>query len=350
MTCMLMGCGSKAIEEPLVMVEPIKPPVTYKLSKATKGDVILSTSITCNYVQTKEQEVVFPYGGKIVDKVYVKEGDIVNKGDILVELEVGNIEEQIIELEYEIAKTAKQLSYLDKAEEFDIEDSYYGYVYSSKMEEDDVKAWEKRDNKIKQRYTYKREDYADKLEFDQKKLDKLKSDLANSRIYATMSGTVLSVEKDLEGSTAKKDQPVMKLVDNADGRFESTEITAKDYFKEDQVVSMNIVYGTGKGDYELVPYNISGWGDKLTFSIFTAPDGVSIDVGTSGTIKVIIDQRQNVLTIPYGALNEADGKYYVYVLDEKDLRQVRYVEVGLIGDTDVEILSGLKEGEAVVRK
>lgn len=346
----LAGCSDVPIEEPIVMVEPIKETIGYKLSNVERTNVVLTATCGCNYVQTKEQDVVFPFGGKIIDRVYVKEGDIVKAGDVLVELKIGNVKEDIAYLDYQIEKNKKLLAYLDTAEDFDIEDSYYSYVYGSRMEEDDVKRWNERDDSIKEGYVYKREDIEDQIEFDTRKLKKLENELNSNRVYANISGTVISVEKDLEGSTAKKDQPIMKIVDNADGKFESTEIEKASYFKEGVPVTMNVVYGTGKGEYSLMPQNISAWGEKMSFTMISSPEGATLEVGDLGTISVIVDTRENVLSIPYGALNEADGKYYVYVLDENDLRQVRYVEVGLIGDDRVEITSGLKEGEAVVRK
>ena len=47
---------------------------------------------------------------------------------------------------------------------------------------------------------------------------------------------------------------------------------------------------------------------------------------------------------------DMDEVYYVYVVDETGMRQVKWVEVGLIGNTTVEILNGLEEGEKVIRR
>ena len=55
-----------------------------------------------------------------------------------------------------------------------------------------------------------------------------------------------------------------------------------------------------------------------------------------------------MLTLPLSAVYHADGKPYVYVLDENDFRQIVWIETGLVGDEKVEILSGLNEGDKVV--
>ncbi len=353
--CMLMisltcvSCAEKE-PEPLIVVDTQPDAVTYNLVAADKGEVVLSQNLSCNYVQTKQQEVSFTSGGKIVDKVYVREGDKVNVGDLLVGLELGDIEERIADLQYTIDRNTLKLGYLDKAEEFDYTNSYYQYVYDSKMEEEDVKKWEERDEQIAQNYQYQREDLEDTLEFDKKELDKLKSEFANSTIRATMSGVVYSIEKNLEGSTAKKGEVIMTIVDNANGLFETEIPGLTEFISDGDVLSLSVAYGTGKGNYEVVPYNISTWGEKQLFSILEAPENSTLEVGTGGTIKACVDRRENVLRVPTSAIYEADGKYYVYMLDEKNMRQVNFVEVGLYGDSYVEITAGLSDGDMVVKR
>ena len=61
-----------------------------------------------------------------------------------------------------------------------------------------------------------------------------------------------------------------------------------------------------------------------------------------------MDERKNVLSLPKGAIYYADGKPYVYILDENSYRQINWVDIGLIGDDRVEITGGLSEGDMVV--
>lgn len=61
----------------------------------------------------------------------------------------------------------------------------------------------------------------------------------------------------------------------------------------------------------------------------------------------VVSRKQNVLCIPIEALVETDSGAQVTVL-EKGQPVVRQVQVGLMGDDDCEIISGLREGETVV--
>ncbi|HEY3425488.1 MAG TPA: efflux RND transporter periplasmic adaptor subunit [Negativicutes bacterium] len=57
--------------------------------------------------------------------------------------------------------------------------------------------------------------------------------------------------------------------------------------------------------------------------------------------------RPNVLMIPQDAFLNKNGKSYVYVVDAQNVVEERNVQVGAKGDKDVEILSGLNEGEQI---
>lgn len=100
------GCGSakEAEDEAIIVVSGEEEGYAYTLETVKKGNVVLTKSLNCTYVQAKEQSVAFSESGKTIEKIYVREGDYVNKGDILAEVSLGTLEEDIAALEYEIAE------------------------------------------------------------------------------------------------------------------------------------------------------------------------------------------------------------------------------------------------------
>lgn len=348
--CIFCGC-SKGSEEAVVVIDAEEDNMNYGLINVVRDDVILSKPLSVTYTQTKEQTVAFSVGGKRITKVHVNPGDPVKVGDLLVELAEGNIAEQIDELEYKINRNQLLLGYLDKAEEFDEQSAYTNFVSSNKnIEEEDAKKFDENQAELKQSYEYRRQDYRDEIEFDQKELAKLKAELGSTKIYSTMNGVVYTVKDYLEGSTSKKDEVIMTIVDNASGFFEISEPTYAKYFNNGEIYEMSVVYGSAQGDYELTPYNMSSWGDTQTFEIVSGPDNEGIEVGTTGTLKIVLEHSDQVLCLPLGAVYYADGKPYVYILDENNFRQMKWIEVGLTGDDKVEVTGGLSEGEKVVYK
>ncbi|MCR5675083.1 MAG: biotin/lipoyl-binding protein [Lachnospiraceae bacterium] len=335
----------------MVVVDNSSEEPLYSLISVTREDVVLTRALTATWVQNKEQEVSFPVGGKRVSKVHVRQGDSVKPGDLLVELSADNLQAEIDELEYRIKKNELDLSYLDAAEGFDRADTYNGFVYNTpEIKDEDVEKYEKNEASISESYRYKREDLNDEIEFDRKKLSHLRSELSASRIFSTMSGTVFSVTSDLEGSTSRKDEVVMTIVDSSTGHFEMKEPDVSSCFREGEAVPLDIVYGNAAGSYEVVPWQMEDWDDVQRFEILSGPDNDGIDVGTSATIRITLDRRDQVLSLPLGTVFHADGKPYVYTLDDNGFRQIAWIETGLVGDDRIEILQGLEEGDQVVKQ
>ena len=84
------------------------------------------------------------------------------------------------------------------------------------------------------------------------------------------------------------------------------------------------------------------------FSLAEGEESATIEVGTLGAIVAVVKQRSQVLCVPAQAVHSADGRDYVYVLGEDQMREVKWIETGLYGDSTVEVLSGLTEGERVI--
>ena len=75
-----------------------------------------------------------------------------------------------------------------------------------------------------------------------------------------------------------------------------------------------------------------------------APD---LLIGQQVDLEIRVDERESVLSLPYNGLRERDGHYEVGLIEAGRLRYQK-VETGLEGDTRVELLGGLDEGDRVV--
>jgi len=65
------------------------------------------------------------------------------------------------------------------------------------------------------------------------------------------------------------------------------------------------------------------------------------------TANIIISRKDNVLLVPYGAIRSQNGQSYVQTLNGGKLQNLP-VEIGLTSDTQTEIVSGVKEGDMIV--
>ncbi len=345
----LAGCTAETGQEPLIVLESGDDEATYTLVECTRDDVQETQPLRCVYTKEDEQEVYFPVSGKLIDKVYVSEGDEVKKGDLLVALAVGNLKADIANLEYRIKRNELQLGYIDEEESLDSQTQYLNFMFLTNGDEDAKSNLNKGLEELKENNDYRRQSINDSLEFDRKALANLKNEYANSRVYAQFDGKVSTIAENLEGSTSNIEKCIMTIVDNSEGFFVSEDESFTKYFSEDSVVSMRVVSGSGKGDYELVPYDMEGWGEKQFFRIFSGENADSLEAGTKGEMTVVTSEHKNVLCLPSNCVRSAGEDSYVYVVNDEGLREVVWVEVGLSGNGKTEIISGLNEGDSVIK-
>jgi len=69
--------------------------------------------------------------------------------------------------------------------------------------------------------------------------------------------------------------------------------------------------------------------------------------GMTGDVTILIAQKQNVLIVPVEAVREVRGHSFARVIADNEAREVE-VKTGLADDQNVEITSGLHEGDVVV--
>ena len=342
LTVSFTGCAKKEQEAPLVVIEQDEEQTAYELVTVTVTDVENIEKIRCVYKQMNDQEISFSLDGKRVERVYVREGDAVSKGQLLATLSGDNLDSDIEELEYRVQRLELELAYLDENEALSISQRRVNQIFSgmSANADEDV-------SQIQQNYRYQREDKQDELEFTREKLEKLRKEKRAGSVYAGIDGTVYEIEDGLEGSTSQKDKVVITIIDSTECLFETNAGEYASYFQEGTPVSMKLSGGSS-GVFELIPYHMDEWGDTQYFSIFTGPEDYSIGVDASGYIDLVVERAEQVLAIPRAAVHEANGESYVYVVGANNMREVRWVSTGLAGGSYVEITDGLAEGDKVI--
>ncbi|MCR4819724.1 MAG: HlyD family efflux transporter periplasmic adaptor subunit [Elusimicrobiales bacterium] len=92
------------------------------------------------------------------------------------------------------------------------------------------------------------------------------------------------------------------------------------------------------------------WGDSSGFLVITELKNTEhkILLGISAEINVVIDKRENVLTVPANAIFEKGGKSYVFKYLGDNKTEKTEVELGLSSESLVEIKKGLAEKDKVL--
>ena len=85
----------------------------------------------------------------------------------------------------------------------------------------------------------------------------------------------------------------------------------------------------------------------IYYKVTVSPDALDsrLKSGMTANLEIIVQEKDDVLVIPQRAVIEKDGQKTVKILSGKNLRQIT-VTVGLkSNEGEIEIVSGLKEGE-----
>lgn len=340
----LGGCGQVQEDTKGPVIEKETEPITYELAVVAKGTIQNLLKVRCTYTQVKDQTVSFSLSGKQISEVYVDEGDQVEKGQILAKLSGADKTAQLEALEYRIARNKLLLEYATINEVNEISSIWLNAIYRTHAPES---ATISTVTNLQQNYRYQVEDLKDAISIDELQLAQLKEEVKQSYVYAEFDGTVTWIKGGLEGSTSVRGEKIMTVIDGSECVF-VTELKEYDgYFEEGEGVPMSITFGTGKGEYTVYPHQMSKWAETQTFQLSEDVD-VIMEVGTTGTMTVVTDEREDVLYLPAKVVHTADGKTFVYVVSEDGMRQVKWIEIGMKTNDYVEIVSGLELGEKVV--
>lgn len=339
------GCGQQENSDSQPVLVQEEEEAAYPTTTAEYGEVVKNVTVRCAYTSTEKQDLSFPVDGGLIARVEVKMGDYVDPGQLLVALDVEDLEETIEELTYQIQYQELKIAQTEEMKAFELASAerLYTYTYMTKQDKEDLA--EKKES-INKQYQTTLEDMNDQLTTLQKRLEQYRRELEDGQLFADITGEITYLENSLKDTYSKKDRVVV-TVSNLDAcYFITDDLEYADYFKEADSLTVNYRESGTEYTCEAVPALTDSWEEQMYFK----PVGDEIIASkTNGTITMEMERKDNVLCVPEDAIHESDNGPFVY-LEKDGLLEMRYVTVGLEGDTMVEITDGLEQGEIVALK
>ncbi len=181
-------------------------------------------------------------------------------------------------------------------------------------------------------------------------LDMAKYQLKNTQITAPISGKVTSITVS-SGEMISPSVPLLSIID-VSRIFVKVGISEKDIskIKEGQKVNLEIdAFPEEKFQGEVVSKGVAvdQISKTLEVKIEILQPEEDIPVGVFARGDILVKTNQDTLIIPSNALTRKRDGIYVYVIEEGIARQ-KEVVLGIIQDERVEILEGLSEEEEIV--
>ena len=303
----------------------------YTTGKVEKGDVKTSISATGTINPVNYVDVSTNVAGKL-EKVLVKENDHVTQGQIIAYIDTRQLQAQV-----DNAKAALDKARLDMNR------------YKALIDQNAVAA-----------QTY--DDAVTAYEQAQSTYDRVSADLSDATITAPMSGTVvgtplkagqtistgISTQMIIATIADLSDLEIYLTVDETD--IGNVKNGSKVEFTVDSKPGQTftgyvseIAKGT-KGNMGVTSNSVVYYTVKISI-----PTDISSNFLPSMTARATIfgDDIKNTLVVPLTAVRTDKQGEYVYVI--KDGQPVRTaVSTGVTGDTNVQILSGVSEGDEII--
>jgi len=181
-------------------------------------------------------------------------------------------------------------------------------------------------------------------------LDMAKYQLKNTQVTAPISGKVTSITVS-SGEMVSPSIPLLSIID-VSRIFVKVGISEKDIskIKESQTVDLKIdAFPEEKFQGEVVSKGVAvdQISKTLEVKIEILKPEVDIPVGVFARGDILVKINQDALIISSSALTRKKDGIYVYVIEEGIARQ-KEVVLGIIQDERVEILEGLSEEEEIV--
>ena len=340
---LLVGCSLLPVEEtrPTLVVKTSEK-VEYTVESVKREDLVSSKFIYCTYVQLNDESLSFALDDLVIDKVHVEVGNTVKKGDLLAELSLGSMEDEIENLEYTIKsnriKLENQMSLMNLE-----------LLKEEKLFKSGLQTKESYDNNvtnIEKKYKETIRNYEDTLYIDELKMDKYSKYQNDSKIYAGMDGIVSFVKENLVGSKSREGHEIIRIIDNSQFAFR-VETEYAPYFIDGEVVDVEMRLNGGDIYKAIVSHDIDN--PEVVYFELQEPN-FNLNVGDRGTINLILEQKEDVLTVSSRALRKANDFYYVYYVNEDGIRSMKEVTIGMMGNNSVEITSGLEFGDIVITR
>lgn len=316
--CSLLPMEDETLQPPLV--QPASEPLD--IVEAAKGNIETYLKGNANFVSASSAALSFKDSGGRLKSINAKVGEEVKEGDLLAELETGDLELQL------------------KLQKLNVERARLLYLEAKTSDASDT------DLRLRE------------IDMERETLqqDNMENKLASSRLYAPISGVVIFAESLNEGEYVNAFQTIITVADPTDMQLTYVAAESKDLLPIEAGMPASLKY-KGKeytGKVLQSPSNAPLAGDaakeeRNAVTIIIGMDNPPSDVqiGHSAELSIRLQSRENVIVLPKSAIRSYMGRSYVQVAEGERRKEVD-VELGLTTPTQVEVVKGLEEGDQII--
>lgn len=325
-----------------------RPPITVELGKVSRGTIGAELTVVGNLIGQSTVEVVPKTGGRLVS-VNVRLGDSVVQGRQVAKIEDREIVEQVNQAEasHQVAQATIRQREADlslASTSLERSRNLFGRQLLPKQTLEDAEA---RYQAANAQLDLARAQLAQ----SEARLQELKINLAYTSVTSPVTGFVAKRHVD-PGAWVSQSAPIVSVV-----AIGTLRLVANVVERDLRFVTIGDPAAVEVDAYpgEKFPGRIGHVAPVLDPATRTAEMEVEVPnrdnrlkPGMYARVDLTVDERKNALVLPRTALVDYEGRRGVWRLNEANKARFVPVEVGLEASEQVEIESGLSEGDAVV--
>lgn len=325
--------------------------VSYQIETATVGNVEKRTVAT-GKVEPRNEILIKPQMSGIIAEVFKEAGDKVQAGDIIARIQVVP----------DMVNLSGAQSRVERAQ-LAANQSKINYDRDKKLFENEVISREEFE-KVELQYKNDQEELRaanDNLSLVRTGITRSSAKTSNTLVRSTVSGTILDIPVKAGNSVIQSNNfndgtSVASIANLNDmlfvGKIDETEVG-----KLTTGMPMEITIGAIQDlkipailEY-VSPKGVEESG-AILFEMKAAlklPDSIFIRAGYSANAEIILDNRNNVVTIPESAIEFEGDSTFVYLLtsDKPQEFERKPVEIGLSDGINIEVTKGLQKNDKV---
>ena len=327
-------------------------PVVYETTSATVTNIIKKTTATGSVVPRKEIEIK-PVVSGILDELYIEEGNMVKKGDLLAKI---RIIPNMINLNN--AKSRVDVAKINLKDAKRNYDRQLGLFEKGVIAKADYESYEVSYQNAREEL----ETAEETLELIKEGQIKNSGAPTNTLVRSTIDGMVLNIPVEIgyqviEANNFNAGTTIASIADMGEMIFEGN-IDESEVGKISEGMPLILTIGALEDvTFDANLEHISPKGQEVNGAIqFEIKADVSlrednfIRAGYSANADIVLDRADSVLAIPESLLVFEDDTVYVEVETSPQQFEKRYIETGLSDGITIEIISGLSKEDKIKKR
>ena len=313
--------------------------IPVETASVDKGPVLLTVSETG---QVEAEGTILLTAKSMVDvkKLYVKEGDSVQAGSLLLEGDEGTVEYDISALRAQASGLSAQLATADSLAKKTRTLYESGAISQAEYDEARTAAAQLRSQLNALNYTIRGLEAGTDSQGVKSPISGVITELWAKEGEILQPGMTVA-----EISPLKTYQVKLQMIASEASSVEVGDpVTLKQ--KDEVLTEESKVLWVSKKAKEVL--SAIGIAQKRVEVVVSVPDSLTnLILGEDMEVVIRTDETEPVIRVPEKAVFEMEGKDYVYLAEGNRSRLVE-IETGLEGDDWIEVITGLKEGDQVI--